>query len=432
MQSAIHDARAKSAILVFFQEVWDAWHYLWGQFLPSLVITAPAAPIVAAVLTIALIGASTRTPAVDVMTAAAVNLFGAWASIAGLHWTLGLGTVQQANSSSYHNLRIRLDEIEARHDMYADDDRLNTADSSNSCTASAQAAHAEMHRHLKAIKRELARASADWVNGYGYVNTWRQIHRLEESWLCIAKPEEIHAEAERARAALSGSKMRDTKQLLDQLATLHNSLHLDADQRTTGVAKSNKHRDAAALVAARWCVRSVWRTIHKYRDSRWNGMVQARNRLMLSMGLSGLLIYGLLWLSIIGGAPAKTIYAVTAIYLAAATVGLFNRLHAASATAVVIDDYDLAIARLTVTPQLSGMAAVLGVTLAAVASQSTFHPIELSAAFSEPAMIALALAFGLTPGLLIDRLKQWHDRTADEVQSTYPGSGARSEDAPRS
>lgn len=420
----------------------EAWNYVWGRTVPSLVITAPAAPVAAAALTIGLLH---EVPATDLISdeaarsmycvaAGVVNLLVAWAGLACLHWMLGLGTVEQANSSSYHNLRIRLDEIEARHDVHQHEDRLNPADPSHPSAATARAAHNEVHRHLKSIKHELERLSIDWVNGYGYVNIWRRIHRLEESWLCMAKPEEIRAEADRARDALSGSKIRDAKRLVTQLDAALNSLrpgtgHLHLICRATRAAEAGDHLESTTLVSARWCVRGVWRTIHEYRDSRWNGMVQARNRLMLSMGLSGLLVYGLLWLSIVGGTSAHTIYAVTAIYLAAATVGLFNRLHAASVSPVVIDDYDLAIARLTVTPQLSGLAAVLGVTIAAAASQGTPVAVDIADAFSKLPMIALALAFGLTPGLLIDRLKRWHDRTADEVQSTYPGASARSEDS---
>ena len=179
---------------------------------------------------------------------------------------------------------------------------------------------------------------------------------------------------------------------------------------------------------ARTILRQVRRSINNYRSERWAGLVRARNNLALAMALTSVFVYTILWLAIIDGASAATIGAATAFFLAGATVGLFNQCYNDSRTATVVDDYGLAGARLLVTPLISGVAAVAGVFLVSMLSISQLQvhsngaPTTMLIDFfnlqDHPFSLIVAATFGLTPGLLVDRLKEQAEQYKQDLQSS--------------
>ncbi len=116
-----------------------------------------------------------------------------------------------------------------------------------------------------------------------------------------------------------------------------------------------------------------------------------------------------------------------AFYLVGALVGLFNRLRGEADSDSAVEDYGLALARLVHTPLFSGLAAVSGVLLTAIlagfsgvatTSSGTASASLLSDIFKlNPGSLLLAALFGLTPGLLIDRLGQAKALT-DNIKAT--------------
>src|SRR5207253_598830 len=104
--------------------------------------------------------------------------------------------------------------------------------------------------------------------------------------------------------------------------------------------------------------------------------------------------------------------AATAFYFTGATIGLFNRLYADWKTRIdsTESDYNLAIYELLGVPLLSGVAAVFGVLLTSAASvghagttTGTGLP-EIFEFIRHPLNLVTASIFGLTPGLVLDRV----------------------------
>jgi hypothetical protein len=188
--------------------------------------------------------------------------------------------------------------------------------------------------------------------------------------------------------------------------------------------------------AARAIVGRVSSTINTYGDDRWDALRRARNYLLATMGVAGVLLYLIFWLAILPaastfgvsvGAPVTIVRGALAIYLVGAIVGVFGRFQSASQTNADVDDLGLAKARLIVQPQLSGIAAILGVALTALAfgTSATGVPTATSlvSAFDvsgHPTSLVIAALFGLTPSLIIDRLKQNTEQTKEELVSIRP------------
>jgi hypothetical protein len=137
-------------------------------------------------------------------------------------------------------------------------------------------------------------------------------------------------------------------------------------------------------------------------------------------------VYVLLWLSIVAGVARDAILAVTAFYFVGATVGLFNRLYsdAAAGPPAAGSDYSLGATRLLGIPLLSGVAAVLGVLLqTALAAATSGAATDLRPALdfaNHPVNVVTSALFGLTPGLVLDRLKSQTDRYRAELKSLDP------------
>lgn len=211
---------------------------------------------------------------------------------------------------------------------------------------------------------------------------------------------------------------------------------------------------------ARAILREVRRTLNEFRDERWAGLLRLRNRLLATLTLTGLVTYVLLGFAMNGrpsNAPADPlqdpILAAAAFYLVGAIVGLFNRMYGESSEDAAIEDYGLSRARLLLTPILSGLAAVGGVLITAMligsingavltpgaeGSPPVTTPAETSAGDSAPLSLphpqdvfnlqqypfglVIAAIFGLTPGLLISRLKKESDSYKVDLQMSEGNS----------
>jgi hypothetical protein len=115
-----------------------------------------------------------------------------------------------------------------------------------------------------------------------------------------------------------------------------------------------------------------------------------------------------------------------AFYLVGSTVGLFSEVYTRSRRIRgVSDDIGLEFVRLLTVPQLSGIAGVLGVVLTRLGGTATASGTpSLDEVFSltdYPFGIVVAAIFGLTPGLLLARLRQQTDEYKDELTRTGTG-----------
>jgi hypothetical protein len=135
-----------------------------------------------------------------------------------------------------------------------------------------------------------------------------------------------------------------------------------ASETTTAVEQERR---------ARAVIQSVHTAVNDYRGSRWAELARARWQLVMTTTIAATFSLLVLGLALIQGVPTTHLVAGWAYFLVGAVAGLFLRLRQAAEEEHVADDYGLESARLNQTPLLSGMAAVLGVVLMASLAGST-------------------------------------------------------------
>ncbi len=195
-------------------------------------------------------------------------------------------------------------------------------------------------------------------------------------------------------------------------------------------------------VEARNALREARRTINEFRDHLWEGLVNSRNLLLGTALITGLLTYVLICFAIIADATPTIITAAIAFYLVGALIGLFSRLYNESKVENASDDYHLTLARIIVTPVLSGIAGVVGVLLTFMLSLTLFKTalpppqagvtnplpqLSLEDSFNvklNPLGFLIAAAFALTPNLLINTLKRKANDFTDQLRNTGPSDQA--------
>jgi hypothetical protein len=211
--------------------------------------------------------------------------------------------------------------------------------------------------------------------------------------------------------------------------------------------------------------------INQFSDDRWAKLVRYRKNLMSTAALTGVFTFVLLCIPILLKADIPTIIAATAIYLVGAIIGLFSRLNSEwGDNKTTTDDYGLTLARILVSPMLSGLAAVGGVLLVSLLALTllsspgsggnggTSGPVAVSTLTSsgvtvqvsitqqasnpqefptlgkifnlEKNLTALVFAavFGFLPSLLINLLQQQANDWQCQIQSNRPanqGDGGR-------
>ena len=116
-----------------------------------------------------------------------------------------------------------------------------------------------------------------------------------------------------------------------------------------------------------------------------------------------------------------------AFYLVGSVVGLFSEVYTRSRRLRgVSDDSGIEFVRLLTIPQLSGIAGVLGVVLTRLGGTATSSGTptlaDIFSLAAYPFGIVIAAIFGLTPGLLLARLRQQTDEYKEELART--GTGA--------
>jgi len=183
--------------------------------------------------------------------------------------------------------------------------------------------------------------------------------------------------------------------------------------------------------AARSALRRVKRAINSLRDRGWEGLVRARNRLLSSIAITGIVTHVLLCMTILNYGPlANTVpnpdlVAATAFYLVGAVTGLFGRFYRESMAKSTVDDFGFSTTRFIATPLLSGLAGVGGVLLTVTliklggSGLSSLNEPGLEQIFKlVPQFLLLAAIFGLTPNLLITGLQNTAKKYESDIQSS--------------
>jgi uncharacterized membrane protein len=287
-------------------------------------------------------------------------------------------------------------------------------------------------------------SALEWLLGYGYVRLREQLHRAEESALLIADREALIAEATRDLLRLQDSNIANAEQLREQLdrarATLASTMGVaiaglvPASAITGVIAGLNLQPNAPDADVARRIVAQVRRAINEYRDERRYALVRARNQLLRTIFLAGMVTYALLVFALLVPVGRDAIISAVSFFLVGAVVGLFNRLYLDAAVETAVEDYGLSVARLLHTPLLCGLAALGGSLIipllsvqinptpgSIVAGQQTILTPTLESIFNvaqRPFSLVLAAVFGLTPSALISRLQNEAEKYKSDLKSS--------------
>ena len=260
--------------------------------------------------------------------------------------------------------------------------------------------------------------SLRWGTGDAYLDLRERLHRAEEALIEVEPASLAIAEAGYDVRRIEGARFADAERLKGQIESACTALEHDpADQ------------------VSRSTLREVRRAINEYRDSLRAGLIRARNHLFMTAIYASLNAYALLGVAMIWGAQRPAILAAAVFYLVGATVGLFRQLQQASMTTTTQEDYGLESMRLVQTPLFSGLAAIGGVVLTSVllavatpgkattTGQSTRSiPLQKIFDLSENEMgLVIAAVFGLTPTLLVTRLRAQSEELKSGLKSSELG-----------
>ena len=178
--------------------------------------------------------------------------------------------------------------------------------------------------------------------------------------------------------------------------------------------------------------RAVRNAINVFRDDARNGVIRARNQLLLVMLVVSTMTFVLLGVGEVIGVPTVYVMSVAALYLVGAIVRCFNRLRIEAKRSSAAEDFGLFQARLLATLLMSGLAAIGGVYL--VAALPSLLPLEgvtravpaLSTIFdltSNEAGVLYAAIFGLAPETLTNLLLQGADKLQGDLLASRPANG---------
>jgi hypothetical protein len=267
-----------------------------------------------------------------------------------------------------------------------------------------------------------------WAFGSGYCNAWRLLHQAEEAMISSDSKEEIIYEAMGDKMALQGSAIGARDELLETLIQAVIAL-----QPTAGIylkehqPNQQDNTSSSDEATARSALRRVRRALNSLRDRGQEGLLRARNRLLVAIFITGVVTHILLCMTILNNsATTASLIAATAFYLVGAVTGLFGRFYREALAKSTVDDFGFSTVRFIATPLLSGLAGVGGVlltvtfsTLAGSGLSSLNNPQDLGQIFKVvPQFLLLAAIFGLTPNLLITGLQNAAKKYESDIQSS--------------
>lgn len=471
MWGAFRLAIAGVAILV---AVGGLLSLVFGEaYLATLWITAARLPglIAVAWLLAYLVPPATTVPA---MTTLGIGLW-----FATLSWLLitapfrRMAMVDTAQTQSYGELVVRYNQLRSRCEACSEG-----LGSWGPPPLGAAVGRAEAIKQLRLVREMLALpddglssmtpaqrgpGAIAWATGTGYNTAWEALDRADEALIDAEAQSAVIGEGLHDMLRLSGSTIKNADRLQDSLRAAVRHFDPDADrlyfypqrrrmddplpprgdaapaaaplgpagavaESTTASPPARRALDDAA---ARAVIREVRHAVSDYRDSRRAAIVRARNRLLRTILVTGIAADVLLGLVIVEHVEQGTLAAAAAFFLVGGVVGLYNRLRLEGNTGVATTpDYGLFDARLLHTILVSGLAAVGGVFLMSAApvagavlgtNAQTAAPMALDQVFNPETNrlgFLVAAVFGLTPDLLIGKLRQQTDALKQDLSTS--------------
>ncbi len=283
--------------------------------------------------------------------------------------------------------------------------------------------------------------SLRWALATGYSSLQRTLHRIDEM-IVEAQPDyAVTGDALHDTLSLSDSTIANSDILLIRLRTAVQAISPNTATSffpIRGAPEAPPPGPLPTPAEAREVLREVRFAVNDFRDDRVDGIILARNRLLLVVITVGITAFFTLALAVLAGVDRATLISVSALYLVAALAGLINRLRIESGRSSAVEDYGLNIARLIATPLLSGLAGVAGVFLVATtpellnvvaptANGQNPPPIDVSEVFNLAAnqsALLVAAVFGLVPAQLFSGLQRQADRFQVDLEKSEPSGGS--------
>ncbi len=205
--------------------------------------------------------------------------------------------------------------------------------------------------------------------GWGYIDAWRRMNRIEESLLLIKAESLVVSDAFEDRARLSGSGMQGADELSAALRLGVRTLSPSADPYFATTLQASVLAEPADKTQARAILARSARSTSTATTAGTGSFERATRsprapsspvspRTRCSWWLCCATPVTMSW-------PGASVY-----YLVGGVVGLFSRLRVDAEANSAVEDYGLAKVRLIATPLISGLAAVSGVVLTALLAGS--------------------------------------------------------------
>jgi hypothetical protein len=269
-----------------------------------------------------------------------------------------------------------------------------------------------------------------WAMAYGYVSVLRAVHFAEEALILVERHDRVLSDTVLDELSLKSSTIQARNELVKEIEAGRTALRSNAAEAPHPQAPAPpppthaSGSSAAPLSMGEGLerLRLVRYAIDNFRDDLRDGVIRARNRLILVTFVVSTLTFLLLGLAEVVGVPSVCLTSVAALYLVGAIVGCFNRLRIEAKQSSAGEDFGFYQMRLMAVPLMSGLAAVGGVYL--VAALPALLPVQgephavpaLWAIFdlsSNGASLLYAAVFGLVP----ETLTKWLLGAADKLQS---------------
>jgi hypothetical protein len=239
----------------------------------------------------------------------------------------------------------------------------------------------------------------------GYVSLWDRINKVNEAIIDVLPCETVIESVNYEELRLNNSEVPESKGLLTLLEKASTTLSSDPNCFIKQSSEQNK---------ARADIRKVKAALHKFTNERWDGLVRARNQLMVTAFLTAFFTYILVLIAILAKVPAMNTLDAMVFYFLGAIVGLFGRLFDERNADTVMDDYGLSTARIIVTPLISGLAALVGVLFVTTSSTiDTIYKISLQ-------NLVFASVLGFAPNVLISILRSKSEVIKGQIKSASP------------
>lgn len=256
----------------------------------------------------------------------------------------------------------------------------------------------------------------------GYVSLWDRINKADEAIIGVLPCEKVIESAKYEELRLENSLVPDSENLLNLLGEAIKTLSsanatdtVSSDPNHSGPSiASNGQGSQQSVQEARANIRKVKASLHKFTNERWDGLVRARNQLMVTAFLTAFFTYILVLIATLANVPAMNTLDAMVFYFLGAIVGLFGRLFDERNADTVMDDYGLSTARIIVTPLISGLAALVGVLFVTTTSSiDTIYKINLQ-------NLVFASVLGFAPNLLISMLRSKSEDIKGQIKSASP------------